>query len=150
MTVSEVQLDDGVMGQLIALSVDWEREGSCRGYRRNGPEDIEGSRVFLAAEAERVVGYLFGRMETAENMRSICPDGTAYFEIEELYVRPECRGQGVGRALFGYVENAVRARTDLIMLGTATKNWRAILHFYIDELGMQFWSARLYKRLKED
>lgn len=26
---------------------------------------------------------------------------------------------------------------------------RANLHFYIDELGMEFWSARLCKRLKE-
>ena len=38
----------------------------------------------------------------------------------------------------------------LMMVGTATKNYRAILHFYIDELGMEFWSARLFKRLKKE
>jgi hypothetical protein len=34
------------------------------------------------------------------------------------------------------------------MLSTATKNARAILHFYLDELGMEFWSARLFKSLE--
>ena len=32
---------------------------------------------------------------------------------------------------------------------TATKNFRAILRFYIDELGMAFWSARLYKKIEK-
>ena len=143
----EVQPDDKILEQLIALSVDWEREGSCYGYRRNTAADIEGNRVFLAREGEQTVGYLFGHMETERDMGSICPAGTPFFEVEELYVRPEWRNRGVGRALFQAVENAVKGQAALIMLGTATKNWRAILHFYIDELGMEFWSARLFKRL---
>ena len=36
---------------------------------------------------------------------------------------------------------------NLIMLITATKNFRAILHFYIDELGMDFWSTSLFKKI---
>ena len=36
---------------------------------------------------------------------------------------------------------------EMMMLSTATKNWKAIMHFYIDEIGMNFWSAKLYKRL---
>jgi hypothetical protein len=35
------------------------------------------------------------------------------------------------------------------MLSTATKNFRAILHFYVDELDMNFWNARLFKKLKK-
>ena len=44
-------------------------------------------------------------------------------------------------------EDAVRGEAEVLFLSTASKNWRAILHFYIDELGMEFWNARLYKRL---
>jgi hypothetical protein len=36
------------------------------------------------------------------------------------------------------------------MLSTATKNWKAIFHFYLDELGMKFWSARLFKKVTHD
>ena len=75
-------------------------------------------------------------------------DGTPYFEIEELYVVPECRNQGVGRALFQFVEQELKAvGIEYMMLSTATKNYKKILHFYIDELGMDFWSARLFKKL---
>ena len=35
----------------------------------------------------------------------------------------------------------------MMVLSTATKNWKAIMHFYIDEIDMNFWSARLYKHL---
>ena len=75
-------------------------------------------------------------------------DGTPYFEIEELYVVPSHRSEGVGRALFQNAEQTVKAAgIEFIMLSTATKNYKSILHFYIDELGMDFWSARLFKKL---
>ena len=75
------------------------------------------------------------------------PDGADYFEVDEIYVKPAYRSQGVGAALFRYMEEQVRPEAEYLMLGTATKNFRAILHFYIDELGMEFWSAALFKKL---
>ena len=62
-------------------------------------------------------------------------------------MKPEWRSQGVGSALFRYMETRVRPDAEYLMLGTATKNYKAILHFYIDELGMDFWSAALFKKL---
>lgn len=64
------------------------------------------------------------------------------------YVRPELRSQGIGKALYDCAEAAVKADgMEFILLSTPSKDHRRILHFYIDELGMEFWSARLYKRL---
>lgn len=147
MDIKEVALNDRVVEELIALSVDWEAENSSHGYRRNGIEDLEGNRVFLAEENGEIVGYLFGRLEKAKTTSSVMPEGTACFEVEELYVKPACRSQGVGSALFRYAEEAVRGEAEFVTLGTATKNFQAILHLYIDELGMEFWSARLFKKL---
>ena len=70
------------------------------------------------------------------------------FEIDELYVKPQYRNCGIGQKLFRYAEKAVSPDMNLIMLITATKNFRAILHFYIDELGMDFWSASLFKKIR--
>ena len=70
--------------------------------------------------------------------------------MEEIYVVPEYRCRGIGTELFEYLENNALDGAEYIMLSTATKNWRAILHFYIDELGMEFWNARLFKRVKQD
>lgn len=148
MTIQEMEPAGKLLEQLIALSEDWERENSSHGYRKNAPADIEGNRVFAAVEDGAVIGYLFGHEEVIEKATSIYPAGTASFEIEELYVKPQFRNKGIGRALFRYVEKKLAGKVDMILLGTATKDFRSILHFYIDELGMEFWSARLFKRMK--
>ena len=146
--IEEQELTEELLDFLIRLSADWEAENSCYGYRKNEKADIEGNRVFIAKDGENIVGYLFGHMENAERSTSIMPDGTPVFEVEELYVKPDYRSRGIGKMLFSYTEATVQNNAEYIMLSTATKNWRAIFHFYLDELGMEFWSARLFKRVK--
>ncbi len=147
MTIQEVQLDDEVLSLLIRFSEDWTAENSCYGYRPNDRSDIEGNRIFLAKEDDTIVGYLFGKIYKSEKMKSIMPKGTPYFEVEELYVIPEKRSQGIGEKLFRFVEGAVKDEAEYMVLSTATKNWKAIFHFYLDELDMSFWSARLFKKI---
>lgn len=148
MNIYETQLNDTLIETLISMSADWEAENSTYGYRKNERSDIEGNRIFLAEQDGKLLGYLFGQEAKSERATSIMVDGTPYFEIEELYVVPECRNQGVGRALFAFVERELTAAgIEYMMLSTATKNHKKILHFYIDELGMDFWSARLFKKL---
>ena len=134
--------------RLIALSADWEAEDSCRGYRTNTEEDLRDRRIFVAEEDGAIVGYLFGLTQRAERGSTVMDAGTAYFELEELYVIPRRRSQGIGRRLFALAEQAAREEgITHLLLSTATKDWKAILHFYIEELGMDFWSARLFKKL---
>ncbi len=147
MQIREAELTEDVLQTLVALSEDWEAERSCHGYRKNERADIEGNRIFLAEEGGRVLGYLFGAVHRAKESSSVMPEGTPFFEVEELYVVPAQRSKGVGAALFRHAEAAAKPEAQFVMVGTATKNWRAILHFYLEELGMDFWSARLYKKL---
>ena len=146
--IHEVNLDDDVLNQLIAFSEDWAAENSCYGYRANDRSDIEGNRIFFAEEDGCVVGYLFGNLYTTESRQADMPKGAPYFEVEELYVVPDKRSRGIGESLFRYAENAVKNEAEYMVLSTATKNWKAIFHFYIDELNMQFWNARLFKKIE--
>ena len=148
MVIRETELTEEVAGHLISLSEDWEKENCCHGYYKNTLDDLKGNRIFLALEGGAVVGYLFGHKETTEKTTSIYEAGTNFFEIEELYVKPQYRSRGIGRELLQYVETVVSPDVEMIMLGTASKNYRAILHFYLDELGMEFWSARLFKKIQ--
>jgi len=145
--IHEVVLNKEVLDQLIHFSEDWAAENSCYGYRPNDKSDIEGNRIFFAEEGEAVIGYLFGKVCRSEQMKSIMPEGTPYFEVEELYVVPKMRSQGIGAKLFRYTEEAMKSESEYMVLSTATKNWKAIFHFYLDELDMTFWSARLFKRI---
>jgi len=148
MIIREVELTDEVLAELIACSERWEQENSCHGYRKNTEEDIKGNRIFLAMEDEKTVGYLFGYMDKGERKNSIHEKDEPFFEVEELYVKPELRSKGIGKQLFLYMEEVLKQeKVELILLSTATKNYKAILHFYLDELGMEFWNARLFKRI---
>ena len=148
MTFKEVELTKEILSELIACSESWEQENSCHGYRKNTEEDIQGNRIFLALEKEQMVGYLFGYMDKGERKNSIYEKDEPFFEVEELYVKPEFRGKGIGKQLLQYMEEKLKEeKVELILLSTATKNYKAILHFYLDELGMEFWSARLFKRI---
>ena len=146
--IVEAGLTEDVLAELIALSGGWEAENSCYGYRKNERSDIEGNRIFLAKENGKTVGYLFGHIFASKNMHSVMPEGTTCFAVEELYVIPSRRSQGVGAALFRAAEDRVRGEAEYLDVATATKNWRAILHFYLEEMGMEFWSARLFKKLQ--
>ena len=144
----EAELTDELLTTLITMSAAWEAENSSHGYRTNERSDIEENRVFLAERSGEVLGYLFGHASKAERTTSVIDEGTPFFEIEELYVSPKYRGEGIGKKLFSFAEQTVRAEDmGYLMLGTATKDWKRILHFYLDELGMDFWSARLFKKL---
>ena len=146
--IHETALTSEITEILIAMSEDWEQERSTYGYRKNNESDIEGNRVFLADCDVQTVGYLFGKTELSKNSGSIMPDGTEFFEVEELYVIPQMRSQGIGRALFEFAQNKLKEEgVPYIMLSTATKDYKRILHFYIDEMGMDFWSARLFKKI---
>ena len=144
----EAELTDELLTTLIAMSAAWEAENSTYGYRTNDRSDIEENRIFLAERNGEVLGYLFGHKTAAERTNSIMEEGAAFFEIEELYVTPEHRSEGIGKKLFSFAEQTVQAEgIGYLMLSTATKNCKRILHFYLDELGMDFWNARLYKKL---
>lgn len=143
----ESTLTESLLEDLIRLSQDWEKEDSCRGYRANTREDIAGNRIFLAKDGETLAGYLFGQVCHAERDSTVMTKGTPFFEVEELYVCPAFRSRGVGSELFRTASAALTGEAEFMLLSTATKNWRAILHFYLEELDLEFWSARLFKKL---
>jgi ribosomal protein S18 acetylase RimI-like enzyme len=134
---------------LAGMSGDWENENNCRGYLRNDEESLSGFRIFVAEADTKVIGYIFGSAETSKDMGAVMPDNSTYFEIEELYIKPEYRSKGVGRTLMKYLEDTLLTENiDKIVLSTASKDYKRILHFYIEEMGMSFWSARLFKELR--
>ena len=133
--------------RLLELSLMWEKEDSCYGYRANTEDDFRDCYI-LAAYDDELIAYIFGKEEIQEKQTSVIDKNMHYFEIEELYVHPSYRSRGIGKQLMDSLEKELKKKgLDLMVLSTATKNWKAIMHFYIDEIDMNFWSARLYKRL---
>lgn len=148
MMIKKVPLSDEVTKCLIELSVLWEAEDSCFGYRQNTVDDLTGEDIFLAEEEGKVIGYLLCHKYIQEKEGWTIPKESKCLEIEELFVIPEYRSKGIGRRLYKEAVSHYGDQIEFATLGTATKNYRAILHFYIEELGMTFWSARLFQKLE--
>ncbi len=144
-TIHEAKQSD--IKKLLELSLIWEKEESCYGYRANTEDDLK-DRYILAAYDDELIAYVFGKEEIQDKQTSVIDKNMHYFEIEELYVHPSYRSRGIGKQLMERLEKQLKKTgLEMMMLSTATKNWKAIMHFYIDEIGMNFWSARLYRRL---
>ena len=144
-TIHEAKQSD--IKRLLELSLMWEKEDSCYGYRANMEDDFQDCYI-LAAYDNELIAYVFGKEEIQDKQTSVIDKNMHYFEIEELYVHPSYRSRGIGKQLMESLEKELKKKgLDLMALSTATKNGRAIMHFYIDEVGMNFWSARLYKCL---
>ena len=124
----EAEQSPEILEKLLQLSAQWAAEQNCYGYYPNTEADIEGKRIFLAEDEDGIEAYLLGKVETAKNMKSIMPEQTLYFEVEELYVIPEKRSQGIGEALFRFAEETIKKDVQFIALSTASKTAR---RFYI-------------------
>ncbi len=145
--IEKAELNSKMAEVLIKLSSDWENEDSCYGYRANGIGDIEGNDIFIIRKSGKAAGYLLCHKYKQEKLSPTVPMNSACLEVEELYIVPSERSKGLGKQL---LEHAIAYYPDIyyVTLSTATKNYKAILHFYIDEIGFTFWNARLFKKVR--
>ncbi len=144
--IIKVKPEGEILEELIRLSAEWEREGITFGLRANTAEDMR-EPCFIAKVGGSIAGYAFGHFYAKETRNSFIEIGARCFELDELYVRPEYRSQGIGRELFRAIEGAAKG-ADFMTLSTATKDWQRILKFYADDLGMTFHSAYMIKPLE--
>ena len=133
--------------QLIDLSRAWAEEDCCYGIVENTREDLC-EPLFVAAEGNRIVGYIFGHFYTQEKKTSCIDSGCRCFAVDELYVLPEYRGCGIGGRLFRMLEEKTAPDCNYMTLTTSTKHYKGILKLYIEELDMHFHSAFLFKPTK--
>ena len=136
MMITEV-FDNSLKQQITRLILevlpDWF---GIKESRENYIRESEDCIFFAAYEQGKPVGFI-----------CLKETGRDTVEIYVMGVLKEYHRQSIGRKLFEYAEAQVRDEAEVILLSTATKNWRAVLHFYLEELDLEFWSATLFKRL---
>lgn len=140
------KLDSDTTMQLVNLSKKWEEENCTWGIVANTENDLA-EPVFVAEENGVIVGYALGHYYTVEQKTSYIPIGAKCFMLDEIYVLPQYRNKGIGKELFKLVEKFANNTCEYLTLSTSTKNYKSILHFYVDELEMTFHSAFLIKEM---
>ena len=140
------KLDDDTVKSLIELSKQWQEEDCSYGMIVNTKDNLR-KPLYVAVENDKIIGYIFGHYYKLENKTSYIEVGSNCFMIDQIYVIPSYRSKGVGKELFKLMENEIKESCDYITLSTSTKDYKKILHFYVDELDMNFHSAFLIKDL---
>lgn len=102
----------------------------------------------MAVDGDNIVGYILGHYYVVNNKTSYIEVGSKCFMLDEIYVLPAYRNQGIGKELFKLMEDHVKSTCEYLTLSTSTKNYKSILHFYVDELDMTFHSAFLIKQMQ--
>ena len=144
--IREIELTEDAVRQLIALSQVWVDENISHGLVKNSREDLK-EPVFAALDGEEIVGYAFGHAYVKEKKTDSVPVGSRCFDVDELYVLPAYRSQGMGGRLFQAIEDYAKTQGDFLTLATSTKDYRRVLHFYAEQNGMDFHDAYLTKKL---
>lgn len=129
---------------ILAMSNALVDEGCCTGMVYDTLDSLASHRILLALDDGQPVGYAYGSVETSSARVGRCEKGEAFYSLDEIYVVPASRSEGVGQLLFEALRReAAKSGCRTLRLTAVNKDWRRLLHFYVDRLGMDFLWATL-------
>ncbi len=128
---------------VLSMSDALVAEGCCNGMVNDTLDALAKEHILVAVQDGQIVGYAYGRVAQAQrNMGHVCKD-KAVFEIEEIYVKPSHRREGVGKLLCQALLAQGRAGgCHAARLAAVNKEYASLLRFY-EEMGMEFWCATM-------
>ena len=131
---------------VATLFARWQAEASVHGLQAEIAEELRprmGEYFLVAQAAEGIVGFIIGKVQTQP--LCVLPAGRPYLEVKDLYVAPEHRRQGIGKALLlALFDAAAKAGVGGFTLYSASKDWQNVLGFY-EKAGFRMWSFQMYK-----
>ena len=131
------------------LQQQWLAEDSVYGFTPADPEHVQAAlgSYFLVAEVDgTVVGFISGSVHISEDT-AVIPAGTSYIEIDDLYVSPQFRNQGIGSNLITEVlAHAKGQGITHALLYSATKDLHRIIRFY-EQHDFQTWYVQMFRKL---
>jgi len=134
---------DGV----LKLQHDWVKEDSTIGLSNADVDYIESKlgKYFLLAQVEsQIVGYAFASIHKAMDM-AVFKDGEVYIEIDDLYIKDEYRGQGIGKKLLEeLLSRAEKVGIKRSLIYSSVKDIDPVKNFY-EKQGFQTWYIQMYK-----
>jgi len=138
------KLDKCKMDDVLKLTEAWENEKITYGLVAGSSEDYANMDIWICTDQSEVIAYAAGNKY--ENDLCVFSE-KAYFELEEIYVKPAYRNRGIGTKLFHYVENEIKASgIGQILLSSANKDFDRTVRFY-QKLGMHTWTVSFFKTL---
>lgn len=140
------------VAEVHGLMVAWESEGITIGHDAGDEAYLRGflaESLFVARDARRIVGFVCARIVDNPGY-AVMPTARRVLHIEELYVRPQARGRGVGTALVEAVLQKARGQdVRAFHVFSASRNTEEVLRFYRRH-GFEPWGVQMYLAQTDD
>ena len=141
-------LDCDYIGKVALLSKQFESEGCCNKIVAADEDFLRNKKLVGCIVDNELVAYCYGEVVKECKKRSYADVGDLFFELEEIYVLPKFRDLKIGQKLFKFVESYAKGLCcKTIRLNAVSKDYKRLLNFYIDILGMEFISSYLIKNI---
>lgn len=130
------------------LQQQWFEEDNVHGFVPENQMQIETAldSYSVAEISGRIVGFISGSVLISEGM-AVIPAGESYLEIDNLYILPEFRNQGIGSSLIAQMlARAKEQGVSYALVYSAAKNIRDILKFY-ERHNFQNWNTQMFQKL---
>ena len=102
-----------------------------------------GPHFYVAADGGNVVGFSYGSTRISEGL-AIMAKGERYFEIEELYVKPDYRDRGIGGELLDRLVEACKENgVQRFKVYSASKDLDGSTRFYRRH-GFESWYVEMF------
>jgi len=139
--IRDLTLDD--MECLAELYFQFWRERSDVQKMKNSFQAMQGDGAYIllgAMDEDRLIGSVMGIV-----CRELYGDCTPFLVLEDMIVDESCRGRGIGKLLFGALENQARQRgcTQIILVTEAN---RKDAHKFYESVGFHPTANRGYKK----
>jgi GNAT superfamily N-acetyltransferase len=136
------------LAAIFDLYEGWLAEEPAVGMVKAPPGYFEtrlGPHFWVAEEDGKLVGFACGSVHTTEAEHAVIPAGEKYLEIDELYVRPEHRNQGLGSSLVQHlIDDAVSSGAARTLVYSSSKQWKKVVEFY-ERQGFDMWFVRMVR-----
>src|SRR5688500_5102121 len=142
------QIDKNDVPLICQLQKQLFEEDIIHGFVPETAEEIEKSfnSYFLVAEInDEIIGFICGKIRMSDGL-AVIPKGS-YLEIENLYVAPQFRKQGIGgRLVDELLTKAKQNNIAYALLYSAAKDLHGILKFY-EQHNFQSWYVQMFQKL---
>ena len=130
------------------LSKQFADECCCNSIAAASEDFYKEKQVLVATSGTLIVGYLYFTIENDPVDTSYGKKEDLTLWIQELFVLPSYRKNGGGKMLFEKAEViAQEKKCKSLRVYGVSKDYKRLLKFYIEKLGMDFWSALLIKNI---
>jgi ribosomal protein S18 acetylase RimI-like enzyme len=131
-----------------ALQRLWYGENNTFGFVPGDETYLTGkvsTYFFLAvSDEEQFLGFAYGTVHVSKEL-AIFADGTAYIEIDDIYIHPEYRDRGIGGELLDAILKAAAENgIERSLVYSASKDMDKSIGFYRAH-GYQTWFVQMFK-----